>query len=233
MKTSFWTKLFDVIAPRTCIVCGNRLSADESMICAVCHLHLPLTRYQSKATDNPMARLFWGKIPVEKAAALFFYEPQAEYSRIIYDMKYHGHRETCQLMGEMTARLFSKESFFDGIEMLIPVPLTLRRRWQRGYNQSLEIARGVSKTTGIPVCKNAIRRIRFKESQTRRHASERLQNVEHAFQLADGAEQIAGRHVLLIDDIVTTGATMTACGQELAKIAGVKISVLSLGLTKT
>ena len=116
--------------------------------------------------------------------------------------------------------------------IFMPMPISWRRQWQRGYNQSVEIARGISKVTGLPIVNKVVRRQHFRQSQTNLNAMERKQNVEGAFLLTHG-ERIAHRHVLLVDDIVTTGATVTACAQELAKVPGVKISILTLGITKT
>ncbi|MCR4808685.1 MAG: ComF family protein [Prevotella sp.] len=232
MRTSFWTKLLDVISPRPCVICGERLSANERVICGACHLHLPLTHYEQQPFDNPMARLFWGQFPVERAAALFFYEAQAPVSRIIYDFKYHNRPEVAQNMGIITARQFAAEGFFDGIDALVPMPITWRRRWHRGYNQSHEIARGISEATRIPIYNNVVKRVRFKKSQTKQHAWERLRNVDDAFRLVR-PEKISGLHLLLIDDIVTTGATVNACAREIAKANNVRISILSLGLTKS
>ena len=231
MRTSFWTKLLDVISPRMCAICGERLSANERVLCAACHLHLPLTHYEEQPLDNPMARLFWGLFPVERAAALFFYQPQAPVSRLIFDMKYHHQPEVAEHMGSIMARQFAAAGFFDGIDALVPMPITWLRRWKRGYNQSHELARGISEVTALPIYNDVVKRVRFRQSQTKQHAWDRLRNVEDAFRLVR-PERIAGRHLLLIDDIVTTGATITACASELAKVPDVRISILSLGLTK-
>ena len=231
MRTSFLTKLLDVISPRTCAICGERLSVNEQVLCATCHMHLPLTLYEQQALDNPMARLFWGHFPVERASALFFYEPQSPTSKMIYDMKYRSMPEIGEALGSIAARQFATAGFFEGIDALVPMPITRRRQWQRGYNQSMEIARGVKVVTGIPIFNKVVRRVSFHESQTAQHAWERLRNVDDAFRLVH-PNHIAGKHILLIDDIVTTGATVTACGRELAKAPDVRISILSLGLTK-
>ena len=232
MRTSFWTRLFDLVSPRTCLACGERLSPNEQVLCPVCHLHLPLTHYEHSPLDNPLARLFWGHFDVEHAAALFYYEPHAVLSHLIYAIKYNGRKEAAQAMGTIMARQFAAEGFFDGIEALVPMPITWRRKWKRGYNQSTEIARGVERITGIPVVTKAVRRVRFQASQTSKHARERLENVENSFQLVH-ADSIAGKHILLIDDIITTGATVTACATELQKAPGVSISIMALGFTKS
>lgn len=231
MKTSFWSRLFDLIAPRTCAICGSRLSPNENAICGTCQLHLPLTRYEQAAYDNPMARLFWGLLPVERAAALFFYEPRSETARFIYDLKYFQRPDIGVTMGMKAARQFSPHDFFTGIDAIVPIPVTRTRRWRRGYNQSEQIATGISSVTGLPVYKNVVVRDRFTESQSHKNALERRSNVANAFRLID-ADKIRNKHLLMVDDIVTTGATIIACGEELCKAGNVKLSILSLGLTQ-
>jgi len=232
MKTSLLTRLFDVVSPRVCSICGRRLAVNEQVICASCHLHLPYTHLECNALDNEMARLFWGHFPTERAAALFYYEPRSAVNQLVYDMKYRSMPEIGEAMGTVVAQRFSVEHFFEGVDAIIPMPITRRRQWQRGYNQSMEIARGISKVTSLPIYNNVVRRVSFQQSQTTQQGQERLHNVEHAFRLEDG-EKIVGRHLLIVDDIVTTGATVIACGRELAKAGDVRISVLSLGLTKS
>jgi len=243
MNVSFLTRLLDLIAPRSCAVCGRRLSATEHVLCVSCHLHLPLTHFWLSPYDNPMAQLFWGRIPfaggqrgqrpnsMERAAALFFYEPHSAMSKIVYDLKYHGDRAAARTMGGIAARTMAESGFFDGIDLIVPIALTRGRQWQRGYNQSMEIARGVSEVTGIPVESGAVKRTAFSGSQTRRHAWERFQNVETVFSVV-APEKVCGRHVLIVDDVVTTGATVASCAGQLCLAGDVRISVLSLCFTK-
>jgi len=231
MPISLLSRIIDLVAPRYCPVCGRRMAIGERTLCTVCNLHLPRTNYAADAYENRMARLFWGKLPIERAAALFFYEAHSEVCNLVYDLKYHDRPEIGAEMGMMTAAEFARSSFFEGIDAIVPVPLSPKRQRQRGYNQSMEIARGVASYTGIPIVRDAVRRQGFKESQTHKSRMERVTNVEDAFRLHKG-EQIRGRHVLVVDDVVTTGATVTACADELTKAGGVRISVLALGFAK-
>ena len=192
---------------------------------------MPRTGYSNNPYENEMAKLFWAQIPVERAAALFHYESHAETANIIYQLKYKDHPEIGPLMGRMVATELKRDDFFDGIDGIVPVPLTKERLRQRGYNQSEEIAKGVSEITGLPINKDVVKRMVFKGSQTRRSRWDRQENVEYAFKLIHG-EPIAGKHLLIVDDVVTTGATIIACAKELVKAGNVKISVLSLGLTR-
>lgn len=231
MSISLLGRILDLIAPRSCAVCGCRLSPDEQAICIRCNLHLPRTHYEKVPYDNEMARLFWKRIPLEKCAAWFFFQAGSEAANILYRLKYHHHPETAEAIGLMIGQEWKETGFFENIDLLIPVPLAHKRERQRGYNQSMEITKGIHQATGIPIGKNIILRNRFVESQTHIGRWERADNVEGVFELIDAAA-IHGKHVLLIDDVVTTGATITACGQELAKAGDIRISVLSIGFAK-
>lgn len=232
MRRSFWTALFDVVAPRQCVCCQRRLSVTQSILCTSCRLHLPLTHFEHQSADNELARRFWGIMPIERAAAWFFYEPQSEAAQLIYDLKYHYRPDIGREAGRMAALQLAREGFFTGIDAIVPVPLSRRRQWQRGYNQSNEIARGISDATGLPIYADVVKRRHFRQSQTHLSQWQRLANTETAFHLVKG-EKVSGKHLLLVDDIVTTGATIIALADELAKAEDVKFSVFALGYTKS
>ena len=221
----------DLISPRLCVVCGNRLAVTEETLCSKCYLHLPRTDFANDLYENVMAKLFWGQIKLEKATALFYYEPHAETARILYELKYKNHPEIGVVMGRMMAKELMKSGLFEDIDVLVPVPLAKKREHERGYNQSLELAKGVSEVTGLPIANLVIRRTKFVGSQTKRGRWERNENVEHVFELVD--DHISDQHLLLIDDVVTTGATVIACAKEMQKASNVKISVLALGFAKS
>lgn len=228
-RASFWTRLFDLMAPRTCAACGERLAESERQVCTSCLLTLPRTHY-ARATawqDNEMARLFWGRVEVERAAAWFFYRSGTSMSQMVHQMKYHHQPLLARHLGHLAAEEMSADGFFDGVDLLVPVPLTRRRERQRGYNQSREIARGISEVTGISMADRAVIRTRFEESQTRKSAAERMANVEGVFELTDAAA-VAGRHVMLVDDVMTTGATLSACCRQLSAATDIKVSVFAL-----
>ena len=232
MKISFWSRLLDLISPRLCVVCGNRLAITEETLCSKCYLHLPRTDFGRDLYENVMAKLFWGQISIEKATALFYYEPHAETANILYELKYKNHPEIGVVMGRMMAKELMSSGLFDDIDVLVPVPLARKRVRERGYNQSLELAKGVSEVTGLPIASHVIKRTKFLGSQTQRGRWERNENVEDVFELTDG-DSICGKHLLLIDDVVTTGATIVACAKEMQKASDVKISVLALSFAKS
>lgn len=234
MKTpkSFYSRLADFLAPRQCLQCGRRLDPAERFLCTSCNLWLPRTGYAEKPFDNPMAQLFYIRTSIVRAAALFFYQSHAPVSALVYALKYRNRPAIGREFGLMAATEMQPYDFFQGIDLIVPVPLARRRERERGYNQSLEIARGVAQLTHISIAAGAVCRTRETLSQTLMNHDQRLNNVEGAFTLTD-ARQVQGRHVLIVDDIVTSGATVCALARELMKAGGVSISVLSLGFTKS
>ena len=232
MKDSFWSRLVDLIAPRACVVCGGRLGIHEFFLCGSCNLQLPRTNYADNPYENDMARLFWGQLPVERCAALFFYQGGSGPSQILYELKYKNHPEIGEFFGRMIAEEWNDTGFFEGIDLIVPVPLAKERQRQRGYNQSLHIARGIGSVTRLPIVTNAVSREQFVESQTQKYRWQRNENVEGCFRLNDGSA-LKGRHVLLVDDVVTTGATICSCGREMLKAGDVRFSILTIGFAKS
>ena len=228
---SFWHRLIQLVAPQPCLVCGARLAVGEEVVCTTCNLHLPRTYFAADDYDNIMARRFWGRIPIERAAALFYYEAGSEVSRIIHALKYHDQPEVGTFMGRMAAEEFAAEGFFEGVDLVVPVPLAPKRRRQRGYNQSEEIAKGVAEATGLPVVANAVERVVATETQTHKSLRQRMENVEGAFRLT-GKADLHGAHVLVVDDVVTSGATVCSCVEAMMSAGELKVSVLSLGVVK-
>ena len=225
------TRILDFISPRLCVVCGHRLAPTERSLCSVCLFHLPRTDFHQKPLDNPMAQLFWGLAPIEKAAALFYYHPHSETAQLVYRLKYNNRPDIGEDMGRMMANELQATDFFSDIDVLLPVPLASKRRRQRGYNQSEQLAIGISDITHLPIVSKVLRRKHFQQSQTTLNRWQRQENVTDTFQLKE-EHLLQGKHVLLIDDICTTGATLIACANVLKDIEDIRISVLTLGFTK-
>ena len=226
------TRILDFISPRLCVVCGERLSPTERSLCTKCLLHLPRTAFQFSPTDNPMAQLFWKITHIQRAAALIYYEPHSEVAQLIYQLKYDDRPDIGQDMGRLIANEFQMAHYFDDIDLLVPVPLTRKRYSQRGYNQSEQLALGISDITRLPIDGKALLRKHFHQSQTALSRHERQENVADMFEVRDNA-RLEGHHILLIDDICTTGATLTACVHACRDVIGLRISILTLGFTKS
>ena len=228
---NIWRDILDLFVPRQCVMCEGRLDVDEEFICKACSDELPRTFFHKNPYENIMAQMFWGLMPIEKATACFYYAPNTRTSQIIYDLKYHHQPDIGVSMGQLMAREIKDSGFFDGIDVIVPIPLAPQRQQERGYNQSTMIARGISRETQLPVVEDAVRRLHFEQSQTHLDRWERLKNVEQLFQ-ASHAEQLINKHVLLIDDVATTGATVIACANALQpKQRHIRFSVVTLGFT--
>lgn len=224
---SFWSLLF----PRCCVVCGSPLSRGEECLCTCCNINLPRTGFHLRK-DNPVECLFWGRIPgLKRASSFLFYRKGSDFRHILHMLKYGGYKELGEVMGRYMSAELSSGEFFDGVDMIIPVPLHRKKQKLRGYNQSEWIARGIASVTGIPLCAECMIREKNTETQTRKSTFERWENVEGIFRLCDTVH-FEGKHVLLVDDVLTTGATTVACASAFAGVSGIRISVLTLAVAE-
>ena len=226
----------DLLAPRQCVVCGRKLGVQEEEICIYCESGLPLTRYSSRV-HNPMAdrinllierhREDSEQEPYAYATSLIFYHSGNPYSRIPQALKYHYKLSTGRFFARRLGEEIALAPHFADVEAVIPVPLHWTRRFQRGYNQSEIIAREVAKALGVP-CVNALRRRRRTKTQTKLSGEDKARNVRGAFTVV--ARNLSPRHLLLVDDTFTTGATLYACFAALRSALGptVRISFCTL-----
>ncbi|MBQ9559629.1 MAG: ComF family protein [Bacteroidaceae bacterium] len=226
---SAWLRDFrDLLNPRFCAICGCRLTPTEQKLCGACLTKLPYLLSEGWE-NNLSARLFWGQIPVERAYSHILYEPESDSHRLLMQMKYNHRPDLCRWVGHMLAENLQPGGFFEGIEAIVPVPLHWRRLWKRGYNQSFEMALGVSDLTRLPILKHAVKRVRNNVSQTHMSASERIRNVQGLFRALSG---LPCHHILLVDDVLTTGATLSACARAISDAnSQVRFSFLTLART--
>ena len=187
-KNTFISRLLSFLSPRPCPICGLRIETGPSVICASCDMRLPRTGYAADPYENQMAKLYWGRIPIEKAAAFMFYHAGDDACNIIYDMKYHDHPDFCFAMGKLMAKEFGAVGFFDDIDIIMPIPLAASRQRYRGYNQSHEMAKGLSDVTGLPITTKAVKRTKFEGSQTKLGRLERLENMDGIWKLSNAEE---------------------------------------------
>ena len=227
LKTWFLS-FFQLIFPRQCAVCGKLLHEGEEVLCLKCNMDMPRTNYH-RLKDNPVERMFWGKVPLERATSYFFYRKGGDYRRILHQLKYGGRKDYGEIMGRFMAAELMPTDFFQGVDVIVPVPLHPRKQQKRGYNQSEYIARGVSAVTGIGMDTSVVVRIKHTDTQTRKFTYERWENVEGIF-LLHHPGQFTGKHILIIDDVLTTGATITACADAFQAVEGVRISILTLAV---
>lgn len=223
--------LLNLIFPQSCLCCGTRLALCEKGFCVVCDANFARRNDIISPNDNETVRLLWGIADIENGAAWVDYVPHSHFANIIYAIKYDNRPDVARLLGNIVADEFATSGFFDGIDIIIPMPLHRKRELQRGYNQSREFANGLSERTRIPVGNNIIARTRNTKSQTLVSRHERTNNVADAFTLTR-PDLIEGRHALVVDDIITTGSSLKACITELNKAQNARFSFLTIGKTK-
>ena len=202
------------------------MSQGEEVLCVRCQADLPRVRTIS-FEENDIARIFWGLVPIEKGISFFHYTPHSPHSRILFELKYHNHPEAGKTMGRMMAEELKATNFFNGIDLIVPIPLSRKKERQRGYNQSDWIAWGISEATGIPTDTTSVVRTKSNPSQTTLDHRQRRENVRDIFAVRHPGN-LEGRHILLVDDVITTGATMLSCAEAIARACRVRFSVLSL-----
>lgn len=211
--------------PHCCAGCGNDLLPRHQPVCMRCLASLPETGFASLA-DNPVEKKFFGRLPVTAAYAHFYFKRQTVMQQLMHALKYKGHRELGIFAGRLMGRALQSGQRIQA-HMLIPLPLYAARQKKRGYNQARLLCEGIALETGWPIYDDIIIRSRHTASQTRKTRIERWQNMTGNFQLING-EAITGKHLLLVDDVITTGATLEACGQVLLQVPGVKLSIATL-----
>lgn len=219
------SSLLHLAFPQLCAGCGKDLP-DDRLLCLRCTEDLPLTGFQYYA-DNPIEKIFWGRLPLQSATAQYYFTRNSAMQKLMHRFKYRSHRETGEWLGRTMGRQLAESQRFDTVDALVPLPLFPSRERRRGYNQSFVLCGGIAAFLNIPVLKDAVTRTLSTESQTRKSRVERWQNMEGRFELVDPSA-INGRHLLLVDDVVTTGATLEACGRVLLGAKDVQLSIATL-----
>ena len=224
-----WDDFISLLFPRLCYGCGNHLVRNESLICTECFVLIPRTNYHLKP-DNPVSQLFWGRCKIEKAAAFSYYTRDSRIRKLIHQLKYKGVREIGSELGRIYAGSLRSSGFLDDIDIIIPVPLHPSKIRQRGFNQSDEISRGISDVSELPLNTGMLIRKTVTKTQTRKSRYDRWTNVRDIFLVTD-EEKLKGRHILLVDDVITTGSTIEACASEILKTEDTKVSVVAIAFS--
>jgi ComF family protein len=224
-----WTtgrNLLELFYPRRCLLCSQLLAEEEQQMCLHCFCDLPRTCYYRR-TEHPMQRIYAGIPQIQDMNAFLFFERDGKSQTLIHSLKYYGNKRLAEKLGRMASLEMKPAGVFSGIDVLIPVPLHPKKERKRGYNQSEWIARGMASVYQRPVDRQVLFRRVATDTQTRRSRYERHLNVEKIFDVKE-THTLAGKHVLLIDDVITTGATSIACIEALTAIPDIRISVFAL-----
>ena len=212
--------------PRICAVCSTDLVVSEDVICISCIYKIPLTRYWNDK-ENPVAQIFWGRVDIDNACAYFLFSKGSKYRPLLHKLKYQGHKEIGVELGKQFGQVLKTSEFYADVDYIVPVPLHPKKLRIRGFNQAEAIARGIAVGVNAKVSTANLIRSEFTQTQTRKTRAERVKNVSQAFTLVN-EQELEGKHLLLVDDVVTTGATLEACAAKLLEIKGCKVSVGAL-----
>lgn len=223
-------RLFEFVFPHYCKVCGRRLDPSEEQLCISCFLSLPRMEYDMSSI-NPTERILLAERSLVRAFSLFYYDKDSAFSNILFHLKYWHHPKVGQWMGYVGARELNEKGFFEGIDCIVPLPLTYWKELRRGYNQCVHIAKGIRKETGLPILRNAVVRKVNGTKQAGLGKYQRWRNAQGLFHVAD-AEVLKGKHILIIDDVITTGSTLCSMIDTIEQsVPDIKVSVFTLALT--
>ena len=217
--------LLHLLFPHICSGCGSDLLSRESVLCMRCMHALPETNFERYA-GNPVEKIFWGRLPVYSATARFYFNRESLVQHLMHRFKYKGNKDLGLQLGKLMGEQLKSARRFDA-DALIPLPLFPAKEKRRGYNQSTILCEGISKITGIPVLDNVITRPQHTETQTKKGRIERWKNIEGKF-LLKKPELVSNRRILIVDDVITTGATLESCGSELLKAGNISLAVAAL-----
>jgi ComF family protein len=212
--------------PHVCEGCGRDLPEPDQVLCMKCLSFFPATNFHMYP-NNPIEKIFWGRLPITYATSQFYYTRGSMIQQLMHRFKYNGNKELGLFLGKLMGHALSESNRFSYLDALIPLPLFAAKERRRGFNQATILCDGIAENLGIPVLQNVIGRKSFTETQTKKGRIERWQNMEGRFELIN-PRMVEARHVLLVDDVITTGATLEACGRELLKVDGLRLSIATL-----
>lgn len=226
LTTTILSPLKHLFYPHVCTGCGSDLVEDDNLLCLQCVNDLPHTNFAMHA-NNPVEKIFWGRLALSAAMSEFYFAKGTLIQTLIHEFKYKANIDVGLYLGAMMGSSLLSNNRFTKIDALIPLPLFADKEFKRGYNQATILCNGMSEVMDVPVIKNNVVRKRFTETQTKKHRTERWENVEGSFEI-NNTQEIKDKHLLLVDDVVTTGATLEACGAEILKIEGSRLSIATL-----
>ena len=220
-----------VIYPNLCVVCNGHLLHAEIGFCVSCEQELPRSYDELNPENNPLIRTFWGRIPVRSAGAAFVFSAAGSVHELVHNLKYNGRKDAGIAAGQLYGSVLRGISPFLTADMILPVPLHESKLASRGYNQAACFGRGLADAMGIPMYENVLMRVKATASQTRKNREQRWENVGEVFGVRI-KKRVEGKHIILVDDVVTTGATIESCAAPLLGIPGTSVSIVSLAAAR-
>ena len=227
MKNPF-VDLMNLLYPRICLVCGNALNGHEKQLCVSCVHGIPRTNYHL-LQDNPVEKKFWGKVTIFRGTSFFYFQKGSPYQKVLHALKYKGNQEVGELLGKLAGVDLVETVDFNSVDVIVPVPLHPQKLKSRGYNQSEMICNGLAVILQKPVSTSNLVRLKENTTQTKKSVYERYENTDGIFGLVD-KYTFQDLHVLLVDDVLTTGSTLEACISVLEEVPNIKVSVVTLAV---
>lgn len=227
---SISSPLVHFLYPHICLGCGSDTIEDGNFICLECISELPHTNFALQA-NNAVEKLFWGRLPVEAAMSELYFSTPSVVQNLVHEFKYRGNKNIGLYFGKLMGKSLLNSNRFNNVDAIIPLPLFYKKEMKRGFNQSAVLCEGIGQVLNIPVVTKAVNRAAYTDSQTRKDRTDRWLNVEKSFAVID-KEIIKGKHVLLVDDVITTAATLEACGSQILKTEGTLLSIATLCISK-
>ncbi|MCC8036422.1 MAG: ComF family protein [Rikenellaceae bacterium] len=228
---NLWSDFTRLFFPPACAGCGKAVTEGAGFMCPACRLDIPLT-YTWEMGENPVKEKFAGRLIVENACAFFYYVHGSRYRDLIHDFKYAGSWKTARQMGLWFGSCLAESGLYGTVDLVMPVPLHRRKLLKRGYNQAEYIAEGIAAALSTDISAGNLVRRRHGKSQTKVEGGERWDNIRGAFHVRRPGE-LEGRHILLVDDVLTTGATLTACGETILRSTdNTTLSIAALATAK-
>jgi ComF family protein len=222
----YFNDLLNFLFPELCVICSRTLVAQEQEICLHCINDLPLT-YFHLDNENPISKIFWGRKDVVMATAMYHYGKGNKIQKYLHALKYQNHPYLGKKAGLVYGNVLKNNLEISQCDFIIAVPLHDLKLKVRGYNQSQVFAEGLSESLEIPILNNVLNRIKNTATQTKKTKEERAKNVKGVFEIKN-SDALKGKNIILVDDVVTTGATLEECCAELNKIEGLKIYILCI-----
>jgi ComF family protein len=230
LTIGFIKDFFAFLFPESCVACSKVLNFSEDAVCLHCLTELAYVRFHDNP-ENPIEKTFWGRIPVEQATALLYFSKKGRTQKLLHALKYQNRTEIGYLFGKILGRTLIESQRFKHIDMVIPVPLHKNKLRKRGYNQCFYIVEGIVSITGWQSDYVSLQRINNNETQTKKSRMARWLNVEETFAVVR-SENLKNKHILLIDDVLTTGSTLEACARKILAVEGTKVSIATVALTR-
>jgi len=219
------SSLVDLFYPNVCQSCGNTMQGSEEVICIHCQHQLPTTDYHKRA-DNPTAKHLWGRVLLENATSFLYFINGSKVQHLMHQLKYNAKTRIGIKIGQMYGKWLNETPAYQDIDMIVPVPLHPDKEKKRGYNQSFFFAMGLGDAMGVRYSKDYLFKTRNNESQTKKGRLDRWDNVKSVFRVQN-EEELEGKHILLVDDVITTGSTLEACAHALREV-GARVSVATM-----